>query len=394
MATVIAMPAYSATMETGKLLTWLVAEGDPVEAGQVIAEIETDKAVAELEAPGKGRIQRILVPPGDEDIPVNTGLAVLLAEGETDPGTPAAAAGSGAAAPVRAATAEQPVDHGSPARAAGARIAASPAARHLAREAGIALDGIPGSGPGGRITKQDVLDRLQAGEPAAGTAPVPASSGEPRPVPALRRAIARAMVQAKTTVPHFYVEVDLALDRLLAHKARAGVSLTVLLVAAAARALQDVPQANRCWTDAGIVTLDSSDIGVAVAVDDGVIVPVVRDAHTLTLAQIARALDDLAARARAGALQQTELGNASLTVSNLGMHGIDRFFPIVNPPEPMILGFGRARRVPYVVDDLLGIHTVASCTASVDHRLVDGVLCARFLDRLRSCIEDPARLGS
>jgi pyruvate dehydrogenase E2 component (dihydrolipoamide acetyltransferase) len=390
MPTIIKMPAFSATMEAGKLLSWLVSPGDAVAKGQVLAEIETDKAVATIEAPEAGRVVELLVTAGDDDVPVNAGLAVVQFEGEPAADTPApASVHSVAAEPAPAAP---PAGQGSapqPPR----RLRASPAARALARRRGIDLGQVVGSGPLGRIVRAD-LDGVP--KPAAAAA---ATSGDR--AAQVRRSMARALVHAKATVPHFYAEVDIGLDALLALRRQVaasaaegrGPTITAYLIRAAALALREVPAANRSWADDAIQQRSACHVGCAVGLPERVALPVVRDADRMTVRQIGQDLQRLAALARADALTQRDIGDASLTVSNLGMHGIDRFFPIINVPEALMLGIGQARRVVSVVGDLVGVRTVMSCTASVDHRVVDGELAGRFLQSFRRVIESPQQLA-
>jgi pyruvate dehydrogenase E2 component (dihydrolipoamide acetyltransferase) len=366
----IRLPAFSSTMETGKVVKWIVHEGTEVRKGEVLAEVETDKAIAEIEAPSDGTLTRILVPSGDDDVPVNATIAELATSA---PGGPAPQPGRG--------------DRG---------VRASPAARRAARTAGVELVDVTGTGPGGRITPADVF--AHAGTPARPQQVRPAPAGTARQT-ALRQAVARAMVASKTTVPHFYAETEVLIDELLdlkqtvaAESPEARFTLTTFLVLAAARALRDVPEINGRWEDDRVVRQNACDIGVAVAVDGGVVVPVIRAADAPSVARIAARLTELGDAARKDSLRQSDLGGASLTLSNLGMFGIDRFYPVINPPEPLIIGIGRARRIPYVVDDLLGIRTVMTCSFAVDHRVIDGALVGRFADAFRGYLERPASL--
>ncbi|MBT8446763.1 MAG: 2-oxo acid dehydrogenase subunit E2 [Gammaproteobacteria bacterium] len=386
------MPAFSSTMETGKLLNWLVEEGAEVSKGDLLAEIETDKAIAELEAPATGRLVNVLVPASEDDIDVNTPLAELSTDG-------AGVTAPGDANPAAAAPAESPapVARAREVSGAGGRVPASPAARRAARDAGIELADVHGTGPGGRVTEADV-EAHAAG--AVSRAPAAAAGQASDKVRAMRHAIAKAMVHAKTTVPHFYAETDVMADALIDAKQRAAaaggaarVTLTALLVRAAALALKDVPEANRHWDEGGAVAFDTINIGVAVAVEAGVVVPVIRSADALSLEETAVELESLSSAARQNSLRQSQLGAASLTISNLGMHGIDRFYPVINVPEPMIIGIGRTRRVPVVIDDMIAIRSVMTCSFAVDHRVVDGALCGSYAQAFRQRLEDPASLG-
>ncbi|MCU0975557.1 MAG: 2-oxo acid dehydrogenase subunit E2 [Steroidobacteraceae bacterium] len=396
MSTIIKMPAFSATMEAGKLLSWVVAPGDAFAKGQVLAEVETDKAVATIEAPEAGRVVELLVTAGDDDVPVNAGLAVVQFEGEPAAVTPAAASAYSVAA--TAAPVAQPVGQGStppPPR----RLRASPAARALARKRGIDLGQVAGSGPRGRIVRADLNGVPKPAAAGPGAAAVAATSGDR--AAQMRRAMARALVHAKATVPHFYAEVDIGLDALLALRRQVaasaaegrGPTITAYLIRAAALALREVPAANRSWAEDAIQQRSACHVGCAVGLPERVALPVVRDADRMTVQQIGQDLQRLTALARADALTQRDMGDASLTISNLGMHGIDRFFPIINVPEALMLGIGQARRVVSVVGDLIGVRTVMSCTASVDHRVVDGELAGRFLQSFRRVIESPQQLA-
>jgi pyruvate dehydrogenase E2 component (dihydrolipoamide acetyltransferase) len=391
MTTQIRMPAFSATMETGRLINWLVEEGASIEKGDVIAEIETDKAVAEIESPVSGTVQKILVPAGDDDIEVE----VPLIEISTSTSGPEPAT---KAEPERTATQEAIADHSdnhpnSPQhKSSGPRIAASPSARRAAKDTGVDLADVVGSGPNGRITKQDVLDHLQKND--SGTKAANAESST------LRLAIARAMVQSKSTVPHFYTETDIVIDELIRLKREIGqsnpdakISLTALLILGIAKSLGDVPEASWRWENDGVVHKDSCDIGVAVDVGSGVIAPVIRNVETMDVVQVAVQLKELSAQARAGTIKQSDLGDASLTISNLGMFSIDRFYPIINIPEPMIVGVGRARRSAVVVGDEVKIRSVLTVTLSVDHRVIDGAIAGRFADALKHHLQQPSTIA-
>ena len=399
MPTIIKMPAFSATMEAGKLLSWLVAPGDPVTKGQILAEIETDKAVTTIEAPEAGQIVELLVSAGDDDVPVNAGLALIRFEGES------MAAADAAATPKIAATPPAAPPEEVPAQEPGQRVRASPAARAIARERGIDLSRITGTGPSGRIVPAD-LDRAPAEtDPAnAGAPPAGRLTGADKPAdrPAqLRLSMARALVHAKATVPHFYADVDICMDGLMALRRHAASTdsdrrcptITAYLIRAAALALREVPAANRWWSADGIAQHSACHIGCAVGLPDRVALPVVRNADQMTVQQIGQDLLRVSSLARSGMLTQQDLGDASLTISNLGMHGIDRFFPIINVPEALMLGVGQARRVVGVVDDLIAVRTMMSCTASVDHRVVDGELLGRFMQAFKRFIESPQQLA-
>ena len=384
----IRMPAFSATMETGKLINWLVEEGASIEKGDVIAEIETDKAVADIESPLSGIVQKILVPAGDDDIEINaplveisTGVSGSEPVAETEPESSA----------LPEAIAKDGGDHpnSSQLKSAGPRIASAPSARKIAKDAGVDLADVTGTGPNGRITNQDVLDHL--GKKDSGT-----KASDPE-TSTLRLAIARAMALSKSTVPHFYTETDIVVDQLIRFKHEIGqsnpdakISLTALLILGVAKAFGDVPEASLRWENDGVVRKDSCDIGIAVDVGSGVVAPVIRNADKMDVVQVADQLKELSTQARAGTIKQSELGDASLTISNLGMFSIDRFYPIINIPEPMIVGVGRARRKAVVIGDEVKVRSVLTITLSVDHRVIDGAIAGRFADALKQHLEQPS----
>jgi pyruvate dehydrogenase E2 component (dihydrolipoamide acetyltransferase) len=387
MTTVIRMPAFTATMESGKLINWLVDEGATVEKGQVIAEVETDKAIAEIESPVAGEVLRILVAAGDDDIDVEVPLVELRSARDGD--------GDGSSGPTPQDT---PVDvdtaqvtHESDKALAQdenleERVPASPSARRVARDAGINLEEVKGSGPGGRITKEDVVAHVNSASSA--------KKVQPAEISPMRLAIAKSMVQSKTSVPHFYTETDVVIDDLVRLKDQLSssnpgirITLTTLLVQAVAKALDEVKEAKFRWENGNVEFKEGCDIGVAVAVDSGIVVPVIRNADALSVLEIASRLNQFVADARAGSLRQSDLGDASLTLSNLGMYSIDAFYPIVNMPEPLIVGVGRLRRIPVAVDDEVEIHGVVTITLAVDHRVIDGATAGRFATALQHHIE-------
>jgi pyruvate dehydrogenase E2 component (dihydrolipoamide acetyltransferase) len=398
MPTIIKMPAFSVTMETGKLLSWLVASGDRVAKGQVLAEVETDKAVASIEAPEPGHVVELLVTAGDDDVPVNTALAVFRSESEQEAAASDTFAASGGPAAPPAMNVAVLADGA--AQQSRERVRASPAARAMSRKLGVDLHNISGSGPRGRIVRADLARVAAAAAAETGTAPAPTSRSADRA--ALQRvAMARALVHAKSTVPHFYAEVDISLDALMALRRQGAAdagggrppTVTAYLIRAAALALREVPEVNRSWTVEGPQQRSACHVGCAVGLPERVVLPVVRDVDQMTVQQVGGDLERLIGLARAGALMQRDMGDASLTISNLGMHGIDRFFPVINVPEAMMLGVGQARRVVCAVGDLVGVRTIVSCTASIDHRVVDGALAGRFLQAFRGLIEGPQRLS-
>jgi len=426
----IRMPALSPTMTEGNLAKWLKKEGDEVHYGDVLAEIETDKATMEFEAVDEGRLGRILVPEGAQGVKVNEPIALLLREDEDEsalppPAAPAAAVttppGRGAEpAPAPSApppSAPPPAAAPAPAEPGG-RIFASPLARRMAQQAGLDLAAIKGSGPQGRIVKADIDAALAA---AAAPAPIPAPAAEPaaappalsrervaalaggvpytlRPLTAMRRTIARRLSEAKQTIPHFYVSIDCELDALLKireelnAKSPDKISINDLLIRAAALALRQVPAANAAWSEEGILLWERVDIAIAVALEDGLITPIVRAADTKGLAAIARDTKDLIARARAGKLKLEEFQGGTFSISNLGMYGVRDFAAVINPPHGCILAVGAGERRPVVKDGALAVATMMSCTLSCDHRAVDGAVGAQFLAAFKTLIEDPLRM--
>jgi pyruvate dehydrogenase E2 component (dihydrolipoamide acetyltransferase) len=411
-------------MTEGNLARWLKKEGDEVHSGDVIAEIETDKATMEYEAADEGRLGRIIVPEGTQGIKVNQPIALLLEEGE-DPAALETFAGSAPAeatsprrdAPAAPPTAvalktEAPAQAPSPPRENG-RIFASPLARRMATHAGIDLAAIRGSGPQGRIVKGDI-DKALA-QPAAAIAAVPSAvfapvfakqqvlalAGNPppyseKPHTAMRRVIARRLSESKQTVPHFYLSVDCAIDDLLKIRAALNkkseanrISVNDFVIRAAALALRQVPAANASWSDDAILLWQRVDIAVAVALDDGLITPIVQGADQKGLAQIAAETKDLALRARAGKLKLEEFQGGTFSISNLGMYGIREFAAVINPPQGCILAVGAGEQRPVVRDGQLAVATVMTCTLSCDHRVVDGAVGAQFLGAFKKLIEDP-----
>jgi pyruvate dehydrogenase E2 component (dihydrolipoamide acetyltransferase) len=431
----ILMPALSPTMTEGKLAKWHVKPGDSVKAGQVICEIETDKATMEVEAVDEGRIGEIVVPEGAEGVKVNAVIAILLEEGESAPapgGAPALAsalqAAPAAVAPAAAAPppAPAPAPAAAPAAAAashgGARIFASPLAKRIAAQKGIDLARVQGSGPNGRIVKADV-ERAQPAAPVAAQAAAPAAKpaaapmarppaapaqpvfvapGDTRvPHSAVRKVIARRMLESKQTVPHFYLTVDLEIDALLAarqainavaEKKGAKVSVNDMMIKACAKALRDHPECNASWTEDEMIQYGAVDISVAVATDRGLITPIVRNADLKGLAQIAGEMKDLAARAKVGKLKLEEFQGGGFTISNLGMFGIDSFGAIINPPQAMILAVGRGEERAVVRGGQIVARSMMTCTLAVDHRVVDGAMGAQFLQTLRAYVEQPAAM--
>ena len=436
MATEILMPALSPTMEEGTLAKWLVKEGDTVRAGDLLAEIETDKATMEFEAVDEGVIGKILVPAGAEGVKVNTAIALLLGEGESaaDLGAaaPVAAAPSAAPAPTApAATAPAAPPATAPVAHAGARVFASPLARRIAADKELDLGQIAGTGPHGRIVKADVLGATAQPGPAA-AAPAPAiatavapatASAAPQPAMAqgasadavmqiykdrpheeikldgMRKTIAARLTEAKQTIPHFYLRRDIKLDALMAFRAQLnaqlaqrGVKLSVndFIIKAAALALQAVPAANAVWAGDRVLQLKPSDVAVAVAIEGGLFTPVLKDAETKTLSALSGEMKDLAARARSRKLAPHEYQGGSFAISNLGMFGIDNFDAVINPPHGAILAVGAGVKKPVVgTDGQITVATVMSVTLSVDHRVIDGALGAELLQHIVDNLENP-----
>jgi pyruvate dehydrogenase E2 component (dihydrolipoamide acetyltransferase) len=435
------MPALSPTMTEGKLAKWLKQEGDEVRSGDVIAEIETDKATMEVEAVDEGVLARIFVPAGTENVAVNTPIAALLAEGEdassleaapaptaakAAPPPPAPAPSPSAAPPSAASTPAAPPPQpagatGTDARtqaAEGGRLFASPLARRIAQQAGLDLAGVRGSGPRGRIIKADVEQALAAREraPAAAAAPKPEKAEPPRPAAAaaapavagyvevpnttMRKVIAQRLSASKRDIPHYYLTLDTTIDALLAiredlnSRSKQGrdefkLSVNDFVVRAVGLALRANPDINASWTDDAMRVYQTIDVAVAVATPAGLITPVVRNADAKGLAAISNEVRLLAKRAREGKLMPEEYQGGGFTVSNLGMYGIREFAAIINPPQSAILAVGAAEKRPIVKDGALAIGDVMTCTLSADHRVVDGAKGAEFLATLKTLIEDP-----
>jgi len=409
----ILMPALSPTMTEGKLSKWLKKEGDTLASGDVLAEIETDKATMEVEVVDEGILGKILVAEGTEGVAVNAPIAIVLEEGETRADIDAAATAPAAAAPAPAETTASPAPAVAAAPAAvatGSRVFASPLARRIAEQSGIDIAVITGSGPGGRVVKRDVEAAVAAGgrvAPAAAVqaptvAPAAAGVGGYTDVPnsTMRKVIAKRLMEAKQTVPHFYLTVDCRIDGLLdmrrklnavAPEGKAGYKISVndFVVRAVALALRQVPEANASWTDDAIRLFHDVDVSVAVATPNGLITPVVRGADKKGLATVSNEVKELAGRARDGKLMPEEYQGGGFTISNLGMFGIRDFAAIINPPQSCILAVGAGEQRPVVNDGALAIATVMTCTLSVDHRSVDGAVGAQFLAAFKRIVEEP-----
>jgi len=412
----VLMPALSPTMTEGTLGKWHKKEGDAVASGDVLCEIETDKATMEVEAVDEGTLGKILVADGTEGVPVNAPIAIILEEGESTADISAVSAAPtpvAAAAPVEVvapppsqAAAEGNVTE---AKHKDSRVFASPLARRIAEQNGIDIAALKGSGPNGRVVKADVEAAVSGGVPAlapqAASAPAPAvvaGTGGYTEVPnsTMRKIIAARLQESKQTVPHFYLSVDCQIDQLLAMRSKlnkaapegAGaykISVNDFIVRATALALRQVPAANATWTDTAIRLYNDVDVSVAVATPNGLITPVVRRADEKGLAKISNEVKDLATRGRDGKLMPEEYQGGGFTISNLGMFGVKDFAAIINPPQSCILAVGAGEQRPVVKDGALAIATVMTCTLSVDHRSVDGAVGAQFLSRFKAMIEEP-----
>jgi pyruvate dehydrogenase E2 component (dihydrolipoamide acetyltransferase) len=447
----ITMPALSPTMEEGNLSKWLVKEGDKVSPGDVIAEIETDKATMEVEAVDEGTVAKLVVPAGTEGVKVNALIAVLAAEGE-DAGA-AAKSGDGAAAPAKAeapkadapkaetpkpeAPKQQPAAAPAPkveaapvanGHASGERTFASPLARRIAREAGVDVSAVAGTGPHGRVVKADVDAAITSGSakaPAARAAPAGAPAAAPKamsdeqvlklfaedsyelvPHDNMRKTIARRLVEATTTIPHFYLTLDCELDALLALRTQINaaapmkktekgeapaykLSVNDMVIKAMAMALMAVPDANASWTESAMVKHKHADVGVAVSIPGGLITPIIRRADEKTLSVISNEMKDLASRARSRKLKPEEYQGGTTAVSNLGMFGIKDFAAVINPPHATILAVGAGEERAVVKNGEIKIATIMSVTLSTDHRAVDGALGAELLVAFKRMIENP-----
>ena len=420
----IKMPALSPTMEEGTLAKWLVKEGDSVKSGDILAEIETDKATMEFETIDEGTVQKLLVAEGSDGVKVGATILILAGEGE-DASTPAPAPKADAAAPKPTpAKAPEPQKEpevaakaapvAAPAASSGDRVKASPLARRLAEQQGVDLAGVTGSGPNGRIVKAD-LAGAQPGQakpaaappaaaaeaPRAAVAPAPAPEGMPSETTKLsnmRKTIARRLTESQQNVPHIYLTVDINLDALLKLRGELnkglesrGVKLSVndMLIKAQAAALMEVPACNVQFAGDTLIQFKRADISVAVSIPGGLITPVVTGADTKSLSAIATEIKDLAGRAREGKLQPHEYAGGTASLSNMGMFGIKQFEAIINPPQAMILAIGAGEKRPYVVNDTLQIATVMSATGSFDHRAIDGSDGAAFMAAFKRLVENP-----
>ena len=412
------MPALSPTMEEGTLAKWLVNEGDEVSSGDIMAEIETDKATMEFEAVDEGVLAKILVPEGTDEVPVGAVIAILAEEGEdassieaptAAPAKPAAASEPDAppAPPPPAPAAPAPAAPPPPApTASGNRIKASPLARRLAEQNGLDLASLSGSGPKGRIVKADIDQALAGGAPAqaaaapAATAPVEAGDipHEAIKLSNMRKTIAKRLTQSKQEVPHYRLSLDCRIDALLdlrkelnAGLEARGIKLSVndLLIKALGAALEQVPNANVSFQGDQLIRYHRADISMAVAIEGGLITPVITDVGGKTLSKIALASKELAEKAREGKLQPHEYQGGTASISNLGMFGIKQFDAVINPPQAMIMAIGAGEKRPYVIDDSLQIATIMSATGSFDHRAIDGAVGAELMAAFKQLVENP-----
>jgi pyruvate dehydrogenase E2 component (dihydrolipoamide acetyltransferase) len=436
MPTELKMPALSPTMEEGTLAKWLVKEGDEVKSGDILAEIETDKATMEFEAVDEGKIAKILVPAGTDGVKVGQAIAILAGEGEevsaaapkadTTPVEPPKAAAAPAPKPDQtpkaAAPAQAPVETpaappqpAAPPRAEGDRVKASPLARRLAQAQGIELSSLQGSGPGGRIVRADV-------DAAAGKAPAAAPAAAPQPAPAMathlvmpgpmeqaipheavklsniRKTIARRLTEAKQQVPHIYLTLDIQLDALLKLRAELnaglesrGVKLSVndLLIKALAQALIEVPECNVAFAGEQLFKYRRADISVAVSIPAGLITPIIVGAESKSVSAISTEMKELAGLAKEGKLQPQQYQGGTASLSNMGMYGIKQFEAVINPPQGMIMAIGAGEKRPFVINDSLQIATVMSATGSFDHRAIDGADGAKLMQAFKRLVENP-----
>ncbi|WP_267388370.1 pyruvate dehydrogenase complex dihydrolipoamide acetyltransferase [Sphingomonas sp. GC_Shp_3] len=418
----IKMPALSPTMEEGTLAKWLVKEGDTVKSGDLLAEIETDKATMEFEAVDEGTIGKLTVAEGTEGVKVGTVIAVMASDGEdasAAPAAPKAEAPAAAAPKAEAAPAPAPTPAAPAPKAEGDRLRASPLARRLAAEKNIDLAGVTGSGPRGRIVKAD-LDGAKSGTAAAKAAPQAAAAPTPSAAPAsapaapvygvpdiphtadklsnVRKVIARRLTESKQQVPHIYLTVDIRLDALLklrgelnAGLAARGVKLSVndLLIKALGVSLMQVPKCNVMYTPDQLISFSRADVSVAVSVPAGLITPIIKGADTKGVAAISTEMKDLAGRAKEGKLKPEEFQGGTASLSNMGMMGIKHFEAVINPPQGMIMAIGAGDQRPYVIDGQLGIATVMSATGSFDHRAIDGADGAQLMAAFKTLVESP-----
>ncbi|NIJ09165.1 pyruvate dehydrogenase E2 component (dihydrolipoamide acetyltransferase) [Sphingomonas vulcanisoli] len=411
----IKMPALSPTMEEGTLAKWLVKEGDTVKSGDILAEIETDKATMEFETIDEGTIVKLSVPEGSDGVKVGAVIALLQGEDEGDAPAPKAEAKpkeqpKAEVAPAKAQVAEEKAASTAPVKSEGDRVKASPLARRIAEQQGVDLGQVKGSGPGGRVVKADLAGATPgAAQPApkaeAAPPPPPAAPQEAGDIPSetiklsnMRKTIAKRLTESKQQVPHIYLTVDILLDPLLALREQLnkglearGIKLSVndLLIKAQALALTEVPACNVSFAGDTLIQYKRADISVAVSIPGGLITPIIAGAEAKTVSTIATEAKELAGRAREGKLQPHEYQGGTASLSNMGMFGIKQFEAVINPPQGMILAIGAGEKRPYVVGDALQIATVMSATGSFDHRAIDGADGAKFMAAFKRLVENP-----
>tara|TARA_R110002074_G_scaffold1134_18_gene6923 strand:+ start:3991 stop:5286 length:1296 start_codon:yes stop_codon:yes gene_type:complete len=425
----ILMPALSPTMTEGNLAKWHKKEGDAVESGDVLAEIETDKATMEVEAVEEGILGKIVVPEGTADVAVNAVIALLLEDGEDASALDGADTSGGAAAPAptaeapKAAPATPAAPTAAPAAASGDRVIASPLAKRIAAQEGLSLSAISGSGPRGRVVKRDVDAALASGTgkaaPSAASATTGASAPAAAPTPtqgdpvfanmpefeavansSMRKVIATRLTASARDIPHFNISIDVEIDKLLAARkdlnSRDGadykISVNDFVIKAVAVALRRCPDVNVSYTDDAILKFKRADVSIAVAIEGGLITPIIKDAGSLGLAAISAKAKELAGKARDGKLAPEEFQGGTFTISNLGMFGVKSFNSIINPPQGGILSVGAGEQRPVVKNGALSVATVMSLTLAVDHRCIDGATAAGFAKELKAILEDPIQL--
>lgn len=423
----VLMPALSPTMTEGKLAKWTIKQGDKIKSGQVIAEIETDKATMEVEAVDDGIVGKILVQGGTENVPVNDVIAILLEEGESESalanfdtkgGIPQKAPAK-TEEPKKEVAVSAPQTSHAPAVQSGARVFASPLAKRVAKESNVDLTRVTGTGPKGRIIKEDVEKALKGGTAVASASSSQGGKSAPLagavdpialanqlgqaydviPANGVRQVIANRLLQSKQTIPHFYLTVDCELDALLNLRQQVNfgaenykLSVNDFIIKAVAKSMRDVPEVNTAWAGNSIVQYKDVDVSVAVASDNGLITPIVKKADEKTLTVISSEMKDLASRARDGRLKPNEFQGGGFTISNLGMFGIKDFSAIINPPQSCILAVGAGEQRPVVKNGALAVATVMSVTLSCDHRTVDGAVGAKFLEVFKRYIENPSKI--
>ena len=409
----ILMPALSPTMKEGNLAKWLKKEGDKIKAGEVIAEIETDKATMEVEAVDEGILGKIIVASGTDNVAVNSVIALILDAGEDKKALDSYVIKSAApkvdvaSKAAEAQKAQAPQSSQSEVRAvtnsSDARLKASPLAKRIAAENNVALGAVVGSGPHGRIVRDDILQFVQSGGSKSGVVRRNAEEFKLVKNSNIRKIIAKRLSESKQTIPHFYLSCEVKLDKLMELRAALNevatikadghpeykVSVNDLVIKASALALKKVPHANSSWTDEALMVYNNVDIAVAVAIDDGLVTPIVRNADQKTVQAISQEMKQLAKKAKEGKLQPEEFQGGGFSISNLGMYGIDNFSAIVNPPQSCILAVGAAVQKPIVDHGQIKIAHVMNVTISCDHRCVDGAVGAEFMKALRRYIEHP-----